>query len=112
MNHIIDFLLLQLDLTLPKHPSVYEYLLRMWLINLQAKIDFLKWYLSVNSSEIFEKFRVFRPKKKLRKSILACITIRNMYSLKQTSCLSGLQLNFFLGRTEWKVSSSKNFSSF
>jgi hypothetical protein len=29
----------------------------------QAKIDFLKWYLSVNSSEIYGKFRVFRPKK-------------------------------------------------
>jgi hypothetical protein len=30
---------------------------------LQAKIDFLKWYLSVNSSEIYGKFRVFGPKK-------------------------------------------------
>ncbi len=30
---------------------------------IQAKIDFLKWYLSVNSSEIYGKFRVFGPKK-------------------------------------------------
>jgi hypothetical protein len=30
---------------------------------LQVKIDFLKWYLSVNSSEIYGKLRVFRPKK-------------------------------------------------
>jgi hypothetical protein len=30
---------------------------------IQAKIDFLKWYLSVNSSEMYGKFRVFRPKK-------------------------------------------------
>jgi hypothetical protein len=29
----------------------------------EAKIDFLKWYLSVNSSEIYGKFRVFGPKK-------------------------------------------------
>jgi hypothetical protein len=32
-------------------------------LDIQAKIDFLKWYLSVNSSEIYGKFRVFRPKK-------------------------------------------------
>jgi hypothetical protein len=32
-------------------------------IQVQAKIDFLKWYLSVNSSEIYGKFRVFGPKK-------------------------------------------------
>jgi hypothetical protein len=38
----------------------------------QAKMDFLKWYLFVNSSEIYGKLRVFRPKK-LRKSIFACI---------------------------------------
>jgi hypothetical protein len=30
---------------------------------IQAKIDFLKWYLSVNSSEIYGKFKVFGPKK-------------------------------------------------
>jgi hypothetical protein len=30
---------------------------------LQAKINFLKWYLSVDSSETYGKFRVFRPKK-------------------------------------------------
>jgi hypothetical protein len=30
---------------------------------IQAKIDFLKWYLSVNSSEIYGKLRVFRPQK-------------------------------------------------
>jgi hypothetical protein len=30
---------------------------------LQVKIDFLKWYLSVKSSEIYGKLRVFRPKK-------------------------------------------------
>jgi hypothetical protein len=34
----------------------------------QAKIDFLKWYLSVNSSEIYGKLRVFRPKKIKEKS--------------------------------------------
>jgi hypothetical protein len=48
---------------------------------LQAKIDFLKWYLSGNSSEIYGKFRVLQyysitGQKKLRKSILACTRVK------------------------------------
>jgi hypothetical protein len=35
----------------------------MYHCNIQAKMDFLKWYLSVDSSEIYGKLRVFRPKK-------------------------------------------------
>ncbi len=43
----------------------------------QAKIDFLKWYLSVNSSEIYGKFRVFRPKK-IKKINFSLFGAKNM----------------------------------
>ncbi len=45
-----------------KHNVSLQYIVQFSKL-LQAKIDFLKWYLSVNSSEIYGKFRVFRPKK-------------------------------------------------
>jgi hypothetical protein len=53
---------------------------------IQAKIDFLKWYLSVNSSEIYGKFRVFGPKKikKIDFSLYYTILFMNLYEFMNT----------------------------
>ncbi len=59
---------------------------QMWdrIFIIQAKIDFLKWYLSVNSSEIYGKFRVFGPKKikKINFSLYVTKSVKNVNFVK------------------------------